>query len=547
MSLVVRLRSSLGLSMLWALVAVASADAQRVLPDDPLRVDHDTLPIEKPGEVELSTLYDVFEHTFKHRPGDAIPRAQNANTLGEVPNSSWFTNRIGVRDMSIDEIVRGPETTGGPDLSQPLTIIAGKSGGITPGFTIQDARGDIYFVKFDPRKHPNLSTAPDVIVSKFFYMFGYNVPENYIAYLQPEQLRIGPKARVKVRGKKTPMGPAYLEEVFSKAAAREDGSIRVIASRGLQGEPVGPFKFYGTRGDDPNDIVPHEHRRELRGYRVFCAWLNHDDSRSLNTLDMYVRNGERGHLVHNLIDFSSTLGSGSNAARQIAPQNPRAGNEYIMEAKPFLKTAFSLGLWERPWRKVKYEYPMYAELGRIESQRFQPQLWKSEYPNPAFERMQLDDAFWATRIVARVSDEAIGALVRQGQYTSKAAEQHLTQTLIERRDKIVRYYFSQLNPLDAFRIEGDELVFRNLGEEAGIARAQTYEYEWFTFGNQTETSTALAVRGTSRRPRLALPSADAWLQVRLRTRSDAAPLWHKAVDVYIRMRDRSVVGIEREL
>lgn len=545
-----RLRSSkiaVALLASWMVASAGPGYAKRFLPDDPLREDLDRLPIQKPGEVELSTLYDVYEHTFKHRPDGEIPRALNANTLGEVPNSSWFTNRIGVRDMSIEEIVRGADTTGGPDVSQPLTIVAGKSGGITPGFTIRDARGDIYFVKFDPKKHPNLSTAPDVIVSKFFYMFGYNVPENYIAYLPPDQLRIGPKARVKVQNKKVPMGPEYLDEVFSKAAGREDGTIRVVASRGLQGEPVGPFKFHGTRGDDPNDVIPHEHRRELRGYRVFCAWLNHDDSRSVNSLDMYVSQGDRGYVLHHLIDFSSTLGSGSNAARQIAPQSPRAGNEYIFELMPLVKTALTLGLWERPWRKVKYEYPAYAELGRIESKQFQPHRWKPEYPNPAFERMLLDDAFWATKIVARVSDEAIRALVLQGQYESREAEQHLATMLIERRDKIVRYYFSQLNPLDGFAVEGDELVFHNLGETAGVGTASSYTYEWFRFDNEAETSTPLGVKGTTRQTRLSLPSADEWLHVRLRTESVQLPLWNKSVDVYVRMRDRTVVGIDREL
>ena len=30
------------------------------------------------------------------------------NTLDEVPDSSWFTNRIGVRDLPLTEIARGP-------------------------------------------------------------------------------------------------------------------------------------------------------------------------------------------------------------------------------------------------------------------------------------------------------------------------------------------------------------------------------------------------------------------------------------------------------
>ena len=44
---------------------------------------------------------------------------------------------------------------------------------------------------------------------------------------------------------------------------------------------ISPLQYFGTRPEDPNDLHPHEHRRELRGLRVFSAWLNHDDSRSV--------------------------------------------------------------------------------------------------------------------------------------------------------------------------------------------------------------------------------------------------------------------------
>ena len=44
---------------------------------------------------------------------------------------------------------------------------------------------------------------------------------------------------------------------------------------------------------------------------VFAAWLNHDDSRSINNLDTLVRDSSRTVIRHNLLDFGSTLGSGT--------------------------------------------------------------------------------------------------------------------------------------------------------------------------------------------------------------------------------------------
>ena len=200
----------------------------------------------------------------------------------------------------------------------------------------------------------------------------------------------------------------------------------------------------------------------LRGYRVFCAWLNHDDSRSINTLDTFID----GHVKHYLIDFGSSLGSGSDVLRNIAPQNPRAGNEYIIDLGHAWQRAYTFGVWDQPWRKVKYPYPQHAEIGRFEGEFFEPEKWVPEYPNPAFDRMLADDAFWAAKIVARFSDDAIRAIVKTGDYLSPTAERYLADMLIKRRDKVVAYFFRLLNPLDQFEVEGKRLRFENLGSES---------------------------------------------------------------------------------
>lgn len=448
--------------------------------------------------------------------------------------------------MTIAEIVRGAETEGPPDTTQPLTVIAAKSGGITPGFTMRDARGRVYFVKFDPAAHRELSTAADVIGARFFHAFGYHVPQNDVAHIRRQQLRIDPTARVSLPGgKKRPMTEADLDETFAGAARLPDGRIRIVASLRLAGEPLGPFQYRGTRGDDPNDVFPHEHRRELRGLRVFAAWLNHDDSRSVNTQDMFVRGEDgRGYVRHHLIDFSSSLGSGSNARREIAPQNPRAGNEYVIELAPMLRSLFSLGLWERPWRNVRY--PEHAGVGRIEAEFFQPHAWRPEYPNPAFERMLDDDAFWAAAIVHEVGDDAVRAMVAAGELGDDASERYLGDTLIRRRDKTRAWYFARTNPLAHFTVEEGALRFRNLGEEAGLGSAEGYDVEWSRFDNDTGADVPIASHHAGE-ARSSIPDDVAsYLAARIRTRSATHAAWARAVTVYLRRGvGWEVVGIDR--
>src|SRR5574339_1001001 len=93
-----------------ALVAQAGRTTPKFYPDDPLLSDNDTA-LDASGfvEVELSEAWDFLINTFTS-PGQqpSNQRAVNVNTMDEVPDSSWFSNRIGIREMPISEIVRGP-------------------------------------------------------------------------------------------------------------------------------------------------------------------------------------------------------------------------------------------------------------------------------------------------------------------------------------------------------------------------------------------------------------------------------------------------------
>jgi hypothetical protein len=269
----------------------------------------------------------------------------------------------------------------------------------------------------------------------------------------------------------------------------------------------------------------------------------------VNSLDMYVGERGRGHLRHYLIDFSSILGAGSNAKREIAPQNPRAGNEYVIDWGPIFRSLFTLGIWDRPWRDVRY--PDFPEIGRIEADFFDPHAWKPEYPNPAFERMQPEDAFWAARLVSKFTDEAIRAIVKEGDFRAPEAEAHLARVIVERRDKVVARYLRATNPLAEFRIEegpgGAVLRFVNSGEDARLGQVEAYEVQWFRFDNPTGRTEPLGPPARVTERALPVPAERPdYLMARMRSVAPGLEAWGKPVDVYVRTGERAaVVGVER--
>ena len=486
-----------------ALVLVAqfsfsgALSAKKFYADDPMEQEPPPVHVPKVAARRISDAYDLFagvlskrgEQSTKARP---IP-ARAINSLGEVPDNAWYAQRHYYHPMSNEELARGRGDQNAPDASGPLTVVAAKTEGVTPGFVMEDSKGRRYNVKFDPATNPEMATAADVIVSKFFYALGYNVPENYLFNFQRHQIRLGPTATVKTpEGKRRRMTERDLGELFFKIRAQHGGRYRAVASLYLKGDNVGEFRYHGTRSDDPNDIVLHEHRRDLRGLGVFSAWLGHDDSRPINTLDMLVEEDGRKFIRHYLIDFGSTLGSAS-----IGPNSPRSGN-YLFSWKASAAELFSAGLYVPPWARARY--PNIPAVGRFESDVFNPETWVPEYRNPAFKNRLPDDAFWAAKQVMAFTDEQIRALVKTGQYSDPRAEDWIIKCLIERRDKIGKAFVSKVLPLDRFEVREGQLAFEDLAVQHKLTTSRDLTIEWSRFNNEAETKTPIPGANT-----LALP------------------------------------------
>jgi hypothetical protein len=532
------MRNSIHRLALFFSVSLCALPTQKFHADDPLEVELKPLPVENIARRKLSDYYDAVSHTLD-TPGELnrtrpkpIP-AQGVNTLGEPMQGAWWVKRHYYNPMSIDQLVAGPGNDHPPFMEGQWTVIAAKTEGVTPGFVMLDSKKEMYFIKFDPMSNPEMATGADHVAIRLLHALGYHVPENYVVDFSEKILVLGKDVTVADRlGRKHTMTQRNLSEMLLKVPRTKEGKLRATASRAIAGKGVGPYRYYGLRHDDPNDFVPHEHRRDLRGLAVVSAWIDHDDSRAINTYDTVVNEQGQKFVRHFILDLGSTLGSGTQQAN-----SPRSGGEYLFGWKQSATQLLSLGLAVPAWARANY--PDIPSVGRFEFKNFDPETWVPEYPNPAFLNRLPDDEFWAAKQIVAIRDDAIRAIVKSARYTDPKAEAWLIECLIQRRDKIGRAYFKKVLPLDQFKIRNGELVFDDLSENAGLGVTGPYTVHWFQLDNATGSTTPIEGANT-----FAVPRGGTYRVARIT--NDTRP--KQAVDVTVRTNDESsaaVVGIER--
>lgn len=396
-----------------------------------------------PKATEMSYFYDLLDQAIARPITRAADPALGVRELTRHPReavnadaddqvrlpSTWWQPRVGFRTVTPEQLAHGPGPGTGP-APGPFTITKAKSQGVTPGFYITDANGDKFIVKFDPPGLEELGSGADVVASVLLWGAGYNVPDDAVFHFRREDARIGDKVQyTPAHGRKHAMQPSDLDAMLSHVALGPDGRYRALASRLIAGKPLGPFRYEGRRKDDPEDLIPHEHRRELRGLWVLAAWLSHTDVRAPNTLDMWETAGDRSFVRHYLIDFNGALGAGS-----IGEKSLQSGTEYFVDWGVMAKHV-PLGLVPFQWEAFKD--PELRCLGRFDIATFDPDGWRPDYPNPAFDQRTLRDVRWGARIVAGFDDDLIRAAVARAEFSDPRCSADLAQVLIGRRDKIV--------------------------------------------------------------------------------------------------------------
>jgi hypothetical protein len=459
----------------------------------------------EPAKRESGRYYPIFKSIFIQQLQQTldVPRwvrsivrkpkeASNVNALGEVPDSTWYTNRHHRRPMTIEALVQGPGGRERPDFDS--AVITGiKIRGVTPGLEVRDRKGDKYVIKFDDVKYPELQSGAEVVSTKILHAAGYNVPENYLAYIRPDRMSIATSVAIQDDQTRQPrqFKRADLTTMLRRVAQRKDGTYRVLASKVLSGKPKGPFPQVGTRRDDPKDRIPHEHRRELRGLRVIASWINHWDMKEENSIDMYVEENGRSFLRHYLIDFGSTFGGGAHPTKYIH------GRESAFDIHSLFKEFVSLGFYVSA--NDKKGESVSPAMAIFSNNDFDPGRWKPILPVIAFDNMTSQDALWGTRIIASFKEEELRRIIQTAEYSNPRDADYLLKTLLDRRRMISRHWLSKVNPIVDFRIRrhGEllTLMFNDMLHED--SEVTSYDYE-------IRTSTRVSDRRATRTPSIVM-------------------------------------------
>jgi hypothetical protein len=472
-------------------------------------------------------------------------RAKNINTIDEVADSSWFTNRIGTKRLTAEEIARGPLVGNPPDPSKWI-LTREKTSGVHPGFTARDGKGETWFLEFDPPYFPEGATGAVLVATKIFWALGYNQVESFITTFDPNKMEFDPKATIRrPSGARTPFTRDDVNSILENVARREDGTYRVVAGRLLPGRILGGFQYKGTRPDDPNDIVPHEHRRELRALRVFGAWTNLTDLKAANTLDTVLMENGRSIVKHYLQDVGSTFGMCNDLHEW------DLSYEHFYQGDTTKKRLFSFGFALSPWQTIPYvEYP---SIGKFEGDHFDPRRWRPQTPTTAYLELRDDDAFWAARRVGAFTDDLIRAAVKTGEYSNPDAEKYLADVLIKRRNRIMSDYLTAVNPVVSPRLDANnQLTFENAAFTAEVAKGPaTYRASWFVFDNATDTTTALSETRSStttiEAPRNLPTAAGSFVGADISVESESFQSWRRPIRTYFRRNGQgwTLVGLER--
>jgi len=474
-------------------LAISCATTPRPFPlRAPMLVDTDTRPVSvacrpepagvrcAPAEVSSPYVWSFID-SVSFAPASRVlsfemkGEAANATSLDEVADSAWFQNRIGVMPLGACK----PEELLPVDVDDGAWVVDQLDDKKPREFRVAVPGKGLYVLKADEPGTAERASAAGVIGAAFYNAVGFNTSCEQIVLVRRSQFAIKPGlTMLNSAGKRKPFDAPALSAMLASSTQVSE-LTRMQATKSLPGLPLGPFTYDGVRADDPNDVIAHERRRELRGSRLLAAWLNHWDARDLNTMDVWLatdatrERSSPGYVRHYVIDTRDVLGGHT----EVPELTPRLGYEPIVSVPGIFLDFFTAGMIERPWDRAR-KTPGRDKFGLFSERDFDPAKWRGTYPNPAMLRMTERDGAWMARIIARFTVADVRAIVATGQFSDPADVEHIVRVLMLRQQRILARYLTRLSPIaDVHAVAAGQICALDLARSSGVLPVGRFRYK----------------------------------------------------------------------
>jgi hypothetical protein len=480
-------RCSAVASLTTFVVALASCSYRpaRFYVRPPVTDARDMAPIPMPAfrwVAESVYLSEVYLHRPIRGTLDVEPilPAGDVNSMDEVPSSSWFTPR----GDDVGTMARGPEGPGAP--RPPFTVLSDDARAVgSTGFSISDARGQRYEMLIDPAERPEMRTGAVAIAARLTWALGLNTFPVYITSVRAEHFW------------RSEAGTPDVPAILASGAPAVLGSYRVAALALPPSVWIGYALEAGTRGDDPNDVVPHENRRTLRALKVFASWIALSGLGPPKTMDRYVGSPGEGHVVHFLAGLDDALGTDDVVRVTDLPPGQGGGSP--------LMRLITLGLAPNPARRpTQVEIPALGQLDAdVDPRGFGPSI-----PYEPADRLTPSDAYWAAKRIAALSPSHIALAIEAARLSDRRARRILQDVLEARRKRVIGHWFEGVTPVELTKLEGRRIELRDQAIRYGLERPHAMEYHVdFLTSEGSGVGEKLVVRPESGEWEIALPES----------------------------------------
>ena len=394
--------------------------------------------------------------------------ARNTNSVDLTPDSSWFSNSRALgstKAFYLGQPLEGSEAEAppgesmfavggglGPSILGTWTVFAAGRWKSGPWVAIRDARKRAFLLQFDDPKWPGLRTSSTLVAGELLRQAGYNVPRRYMVFFKKKRLSLASRGGVPYSHFKAPLKAIWwslkkspqaaltqtaLEGLLRRVRRERDGSMRALATAlppPKRHRYIGPFPLWGRRRDDPNDRFLHQDLRELRGLRIFAAWLGLRNLDEMSGADFYDQ--KERVLTHYLWEFGGALGAG-----------PLGTPKSVVDA--YGEGDLEPGVRKAAQEMREKDLARFPEIGYLPVRGFHVADWAPATRHPAFERVTRRDRFWAGRVLAQFRAGRVKSII-SGAFLSKKAARMLWAKIWLRRRRALRHGLSGSLPLVRF-------------------------------------------------------------------------------------------------